>query len=334
MDYIIPVYIDHGIDSMGMTGSSALPHKDKPNHYKNIVKTQLPKSKKINTVSYDISIYQAFYDYDIGHIVIKSKKRKDAYDIAMIIRFYLSVFMGWQSDDQKVNYFLQELKKLPQPSWDNDKMKSELNEIKYQYPIDDILLFDLQNGISLPFDILQGLIKFIDFAWDKDDLINAMNHLLESSFLFYGFMVSSYYSSHYKPDRLYLPKWELEKRYYENRYRYESAFIAAFKGIESFFGVNDIKKHEINKVINNSHFKFIKPTDIYKRYHEIFSGFKETIQYHEIIDHFLKYRNIVAAHGNKKPPKEYELNEDNIYEIQLFLTGLISRVYHEFKTAQ
>ena len=97
-----------------------------------------------------------------------------------------------------------------------------------------------------------------------------MNHFSESKKLFSGSMTSSYYHFHYKYDRKALKKWELEKRYLEMRYRYEIAFTAAFKGIESLLGVNYIKKHEIKRLLDNLNSTIISYDNHYAKRHEIF----------------------------------------------------------------
>jgi len=167
--------------------------------------------------------------------------------------------------------------------------------------------------------------KFIKKAWNNDALIGAFNHLLESRFLFCGFMTGSYYTCHYRVDRKATPKWEIEKRYYEDRYRFESAFLAAFKGIERFFGELNMKEKNIPKILARYPNPNINEKTIYYRAHEIFSGLPEKVTYGNLLSHFLKLRNAAAAHGNKKPAADCILIEDHIFEIQLFLIELLDK---------
>jgi len=51
----------------------------------------------------------------------------------------------------------------------------------------------------------------------------------------------------------------------------------------------------------------------------------------DLIEHFLVLRNTTAAHGNRKIPKKYLINEFNIFEIQLFLTILINKIFNKYK---
>jgi hypothetical protein len=155
--------------------------------------------------------------------------------------------------------------------------------------------------------------------------------MLESRFLFCGFMVGSYYGCHYVNDRRAVPGWEIEKRYFESRYRYETAFIAAFKGIERLFGVNQIKKSNLETVLETRRTFGIAPETRYTRYHEIFSGHEKHLTYSDLLAHFLDLRNIVAAHGNRNPPECAKLIEDNVFEIQLFLQELLSKAIYARK---
>ncbi|EIV99900.1 hypothetical protein [Thermoanaerobacter siderophilus] len=184
-------------------------------------------------------------------------------------------------------------------------------------------LKSIDTGVELTKESLEDLKNFISRIYLNDDLCESLNHLLESRFLFNCFMTNSYYEYHYKYDRTEMPEWLKEKMFYENRYRYQTAFVSAFKGIESFFRVNDFRKHEIEKLFNNIDYNDISFDTVYKRRFEIFSGETEEVRYGELLVHFLKLRNAVAAHHNKKPP--VIITEDNICEIQNFLVELISK---------
>jgi len=78
--------------------------------------------------------------------------------------------------------------------------------------------------------------------------------------------------------------------------------------------------------LNNCGYETVKPTNTYRRFHEVFSNQVENIPYTELIEHFLRLRNVVAAHGNQNPPEQYKIIEDNTFEIQLFLEHLINNV--------
>ena len=136
-------------------------------------------------------------------------------------------------------------------------------------------------------------------------------------------MPGSYYSSNYIWERKKLTRWDLEKRYLEMRPRYEVAFLAAFKAIERFLRVNDIKKHSLEKSFKKLPYPNVKCSSKYSRFHEIFSGLPKRTTNGEIIGHFLNIRNIVAAHANQNPPPRFIVSEDSLFEIQLFVKHLI-----------
>ena len=333
LDYIVPVFADHGNGHVSMTGPLQTESDDKRDFYTYDPFLALPKTSRLFEVEPGIVLYVAYYDVDVGHFVIGSASRSKAYQLATILRAMFSLFHGWQPDDRTGHYFLQELKRLPRPDWDENRMLAELRE--FNYGIFDDFIYELRRGYHVMHDAYTRAPNFIKQTWGKIDIIEALDHLLESRFLFCGFMVGSYYVCHYANDRRAVPGWELEKRYFESRYRYETAFVAAFKGIERFFGVNQIRKNNLEAVLETRTAFGISPETRYTRYHEIFSGHEKHGTYKDLLSHFLNLRNIVAAHGNKNPPERAKLIEDNVFEIQMFLLELLSKaIYADEKEAQ
>jgi len=218
MNYIVPIYVDSGIGSMGMTSSINGSFSEKQKFYKKDKLHTYPKTERLCMVSDDLILYKAFFDIDRGYFVIRAKERKLAYDIATIIRYIINIRNGYQPDDRSGNYFLQELKRLPQPNWDEKKMLAELAE--YNPYAREVMMFDLKDGVYIEYDIFKMIPEVISMVHNDQSLINSMYHLLESRLIFAGFMTGSFYSSHYKYDRLDTPDWEMEKRYFEYRYRY------------------------------------------------------------------------------------------------------------------
>lgn len=326
MDYTVPIFTDYGNGHISMTGPLKDSSEEKAEFYRENPHIPFPRTKRILDLERDLKLYVAFYDVDVGHFVIKARSRRNAYKLATILRALFSFFYGWQPDERSGHYFLQEIKRLPQPDWDDKRMLAELQEVNYG--VSEHLIYELRHGYSVMERAYSEVPSFITRIWGNTDLIEALDHMLESRFLFCGFMVGSYYLCHYAKDRKFVPKWEMEKRYFENRFRYETAFIAAFKGIERFFGVNNVKKHKVDAIVNRCSHLGITPDTVYTRYHEIFSGHNQKLTYRELICHFLQLRNIVAAHGSRKPPAGAKLIEDNIFEIQLFLMELICKAIY------
>jgi len=152
-----------------------------------------------------------------------------------------------------------------------------------------------------------------------------MTHLNQSLALFFGFMASSYYSSHYMHERKMLSHWDLKKHYFEQRARFEVAFLAAFKAIERFLQDNDLRKGTVSRALTRLRYKDIKPDTKYVRWFEIYSGYPRRSTYCEMIKHFLEMRNVVAAHGNRNPPRRFFISQDNLYEIQAFVAEMFCK---------
>ncbi|MGH7592808.1 MAG: hypothetical protein ACRELE_03010, partial [Gemmatimonadales bacterium] len=77
--------------------------------------------------------------------------------------------------------------------------------------------------------------------------------------------------------------------------------------------------------LDAAHYLGTPPETPYRRFHEIFRGYKKRTTVEEILKHFLRIRNAVAAHANSTPPRDLMLSEDNVYEIQNLVTFLIDR---------
>jgi len=329
MDYLVPVFTDCGNGKVMTTGPLMGNVEEKNDYYKSHPTTVSPKTTRVLDVETDLRLYVAYFKIDIGHFVISSRSRRKAYQLATLLRALFSLFYGLQPEDRISHYFLQELKRLPRPDWGEEKMLAEIRELNDGIP--DYFGLSLGGGYIVSPDAYEKVPSFIRRAWGDLDIIEALDHALESRFLFCGFMDGGYYKFHYEKDRRLVPQWEMEKSYFENRYCYETAFVAAFKGIERFFGVNQIRKNKIDTILSKNHYIGIRPDTQYTRYHEIFSGQTQHVSYGEMIGHFLDLRNIVAAHGNKNPPEHAKLIEDNVFEIQLFLKELIFKAIYPNK---
>lgn len=319
-DYVIPIFAGGAIYSTPFSAT----REEKLGFYEEYSHVPRPKTKVVLSLEPNVRLYVAYHDIDVGHFVIKADTRGRAYEIATLLRAFFSLYHGWQTEANASHFFLQELKRLPQPEWDTERMFKELRE--FNRSVSEIILYVLREGYYVAPGAYKSAPSFVKQLWNDTDMIETFSHLMESRFLFDGFMVGSYYILHYAPERKIIPLWVMEKRYFENRYRYETSFIAAFKAIERFFGVNQIKKNTVAATLNQKSHLGIREDTMYTRSYEIFSGHPRSITYKDLICHFLDLRNIVAAHGNKNPPKHAKLIEDNILEIQLFLMELLNKV--------
>lgn len=280
---------------------------------------QFPQNYTFLELKQDVKIYIAYHKSNkifLGNFVIETNSMAEAYHVADIIKGFYNVFYSWSP--RVVGFYLKKLRNIPNAKWTTADVNNAI--------IDEDISIDsksVDNGQVLIGESLEHLKCMFTKFYTNDNLCESLNHLSESRYLFDGFMTDSYYECHYKNDRAEMPEWLKEKMFYENRYRYQSAFIAAFKGIESFFKVNDFKEREIERLFNNINYHDINFDTIYKRRFEIFLGEPKEIKYGELLAHFLKLRNVVAAHHNKKPP--VIITEDNIHEIQAFLLELICK---------
>ena len=325
LGYLIPVYISYG---GYIRLRSEIPERDKREYYENgnmAFPHNYPLLKEGR-----LELQVVYHNFDEGHLLIKAPSRREAYSLANAIRGLLSNLNGWFPDDRSDNFYLQELTKIPQPSWSQEDLIKSL-KANLTYPHDMFLAEELTKGYVVYKDALTDLVKFLPFMiWDKD-LRESMDHLLESRFLVCGFMSGSYYMSHYRADRSAMSRSQLEKVYLENCHRFETSFVAAFKGIERYFRVNQIKEDRIERLFRNIKYDGVTFDSTTSLIFEIFSGFPKKTSYGELIAHFLRIRNAVAAHGNREPPKELVVSEDSILEIQSFLWELIYKALRSYE---
>ncbi len=256
--------------------------------------------------------------------MITAASRRRAYEIGEAVNGYFSVFLGYEQDLKRGGFWLHECRLVPRATWSEKVFVQNLLHLDRDSPDHETFeLHALQSGYGLQYDHIELLARYLPTLTQSARLIAALRHFVQSRHLFTGYMVGSYYYSHYRHERRESPRWLMEKRYYEDRAQYELGFVSAFKAIESFFGTQQLTKHTLSEAFRRLPFKAVTRDRPYRRRHETFSGFRARSTYGEMILHFLDVRNAVAAHANPSPPRHLTLSEDNLFEIQRFVTYLI-----------
>lgn len=259
---------------------------------------------------------------DSCRFIIECSNRKKAYELYHLIRgYYLVKGDIWVHGPANKGIGLYEYTKHPRLTWKKSDWINKLNRNVHQINIDDWMYFNGELNGTDPVGVTAGFENFIELAIDDESITNSLNCLYESILLFDGYIESTYPEPYY---RSLVPVFSvdiIERAYYENRVRYELAFLAAYKGIEHILGVNDFKKNDIKKILDNSN--IIQSNSDYNRRYENIVGYKINDSWSIVLSHFVDIRNTVAAHGNKKPPNDKIINFYSIYEIQNMLTELI-----------
>ena len=75
---------------------------------------------------------------------------------------------------------------------------------------------------------LSEVCKILSNTLNIPRLIDAFLHLEYSYSQVFGFMCGSYYEAHYSRDRKKISRYELDRSYFENRIKYDLAFLSAF----------------------------------------------------------------------------------------------------------
>ncbi|MCF7913199.1 MAG: hypothetical protein K9M99_11765 [Candidatus Cloacimonetes bacterium] len=265
---------------------------------------------------------------DKGNFVIKAESMKKAYQIANIIRSFFSLVYDYSPVEYDL-FFLQEMNNIPDKSWTDRDLRNEIKEVAgIKEECDLIRIID---GYEINDFDFNEIISFLKIVFSNDSIRRSIENWYESISMV-GILNSCYGNlDNYLNERPNIVDWLLEKRYLECKLKYDTAFLTAFKGIEIFFNKVNIKKRNIDFIIKKSQFsKVFKPSTKYKCTY-LTSKPKEC-EIQSIICKFLDQRNVVAAHGNLKPPDMYQIKEDDVFEIQYFLKKLILDAYRYLET--
>jgi hypothetical protein len=264
--------------------------------------------------------------YD-AFILIAASSQKRAYLLGNGLRAAISVFHGNAPTDRTYYDYLLELSKPPT----TDMTRRDLaNCINISLSIDrrdrSFLVLELGTGsIVNHIDLSEGCIVVAN-SLRNPRMLDALLHLEYSMRLVCGFMSGSFYDSHYSREREELTRYQIERIYLENRFRYDSAFVSAFRGLECILGKPYFMKNDIpvrlRKLDNEFGTSFAMSR--YRLWHESFSSKRKWSTYPKLIEHYLKLRNSVSAHGNPSPP--FIVMEDQVFEIQFLIRNMLAEI--------
>lgn len=275
----------------------------------------------------DIGSLSVFvFDVDASLILIKATSQKKAYLIAEPIKAYFSVFAGKYSPIDRSFASLVEIESMPTPTMNIAQILDMCKPLSQDRIDKDWLACELFSGVYVTGDEIKVACDLTSRVLDDHRLVHSLQHLAQSHYLLPGFMVGSYYYCHYRHDRRAERPYFSQKKYLENRTRYDLAFLSAFRSIEATLGKCNFSRHDISILLNKLDVKYATTfsSSPWRSFHEIFSGGKKTVSYHDIIEKHLRLRNAVAAHGNTQPP--FDITEDNVFEIQMLAASMVSQV--------
>jgi len=263
--------------------------------------------------------------YD-AFILIVATSQRNAHLLGNALRAGLSCFHGHPPIEQTSGYLL-ELSKPPDPDMSGRDLATLINpQLDPRSDEARLILRKLQSGTAINHIELTEACQLVRKALDHPPVLEALLHLDHSSTLVWGFMVDSFYESHYRHDRRDLSRYALERIYLENRFRYDSAFVSGFRGLECVLGKPHFKEHEIQGLLleTDGRFGTSFAKSHYRSWHEVFSSRRRRWTYKDLIAHYLKLRNAVSAHGNPSPP--YIVMQDQVLEIQYLLQSMLADI--------
>ena len=263
--------------------------------------------------------YEAF-------ILIAARSQRRAYLVANAFRAAITCFHGLTPLDYDDAYLL-ELASAPKPDMSRRDLARSIEQRDEDDRDPDIALeMAIGAGTILNHIQITSACEVVRQAMTQPVILDALLHLEYSRTLVWGFMVGSFYEAHYSQDRREFSHYELERTYLENRFRYDSAFVSAFRGIECVLGKPHFKKTQIRGLLSKADRRYDTTfsSQRHRSWHEVFSTRKKWWSYADLIAYYLKLRNAVSAHGNPSPP--HTVMEDQVFEIQYLLHAMIADI--------
>lgn len=260
--------------------------------------------------------YEAF-------VLVMAQSQRKAYLLGNAFRAVTTCFQG-HSPVNNLDAYLLELTVRPNPDMSRRDLACVVHLPGQIGPGPDIQVeMAIGSGTGLDHIQIARACEIAGNALEHPTILDALLHLEFSRTLVWGFIMGSYYDSHYSGDRRELSRYELEGIYLENRFRYDSAFVSAFRGIECILGKPYFKKADIFDLLarTDAAYGTLFSSAKHRSWHEVFSSKRKWWSYVELISYYLKLRNAVSAHGNPSPP--HVVMEDQVFEIQFLLQGMI-----------
>lgn len=259
-------------------------------------------------------------------IMIVAPSQRKAYLLGNGLRSILAGFHGTPPTENPNGYLL-ELTTKPSQEMSLEDIANLISPPVPGFEYENKLLRkELGTGRGIEHPQIQEACMALDKALDKERLLESLMHLEYSLSLVWGDMTGSYYESHYNWERKQVSRYALERAYLENRFRFDSAFVSAFRGLECVLGKPHFRKHEIPGLLAKTDKKY--GTDFcstkHRSWHELFSSRKKWWSYSDLIAYYLTLRNAVSAHGNPSPP--HIVMEDQVFEIHYLLRWMLGSV--------
>lgn len=313
-DYLVPALTKHG-DEYGTMGRGL------GRGYYTKLGYDCPRNYTLAQLAGGAYVRVVFFDTDRGVLLLRASSLKAGYQLAAAIQGFMALFWGHPPDRRSDSFFLHPVRRVPQPDWSEAELRTALELADPEFGRGDWVR--LNTGVVLLPDQLRRFPPILPILAGEGRLREALLHAEQSRSIFNGFMVGSYYHLHYASDRRNRSTTEMMRRYFEDRAQHELAFLSAFKSIEAIFGGSQLNTRNLGRKFRGMRRHGVTPGCQYKRYHEIFQGRDRVISYYDLILHFLRIRNAVAAHANSTPPRHLAVTEDTLFEIQHFVACLI-----------
>lgn len=261
------------------------------------------------------------YDVSDALVMVSAPSQRKAYSLALPFRYYLTVYLGFEFADDE--FFLLELTGKPQSTATTRDIASLLRKLSSNPSNLDFTAASLRSGSGLFQPQIRSATDFLAQVLAVPQLVESLVHLERSHGIFRGHMTEYEYQRHYRHDRRSESVYLREKKYFEDRTRYDLAFLSAFRALEALLRTVQIHKHQISQRLHalDERFRTSFCSKHWTSYHEVFSSGRKKWRFDELIDRYLDLRNAVAAHANPSAP--FQLREDQVFELQLLVAQML-----------
>jgi hypothetical protein len=256
-------------------------------------------------------------------LMVSAASQQKAYALALPFRSYLTVYLGFDLAADTSDFTLYELKAKPAVTSTTRDIAGLCRKFGDSPTILDFVVNAMHSGTLVTDSQIRLACNFVAKTLQFRQLTDCLMHLEQSHTLVAGHMTSSHYYRHYREQRRLESAYLREKKYLEDRTRYDLAFLSGFRALEALLDTMRIKRNEVPHLLRAFDEKFSTSfsSTTWTSYHEVFSSKRKKWKFAEIIGRYLDIRNAVAAHAN--PQRPYILGEDQVLEIQRLVEHML-----------
>lgn len=258
-----------------------------------------------------------------GRLLIRARSAPSACRLAIAVDAYFRLHLDTYRHTHKHLGLLHALVRQPTCGMSLEDLysirKPDFHLILYDW------IAEIGSGMGVEESAVREMAGSLPLLLDHQNIVEAYQHLSASRQLFDGMVFSRSHLAELEDWESRLSISYRRRARMENRAVYELSFLAAFKALERFCGVNAIKECDLDCIVEriSSMYPAITPR---LKYSSRFKGPNRSPSFRDLrsaLKWLLDIRNTTGAHANKKPPRNRQIDWNSVREIQLFTQHLL-----------